>query len=233
MTSIPGRRKLLQKMNHLKELRDVNTDQQNRGLDAKVIIDRDTASRLGVSPQDIDNALYDAFGQRQVSTIYRQLNQYHVVMEVAPQYQTSPEALQAVYVRSAQRPMVPLSAIAHFGPANIALAVNHQGQFPAATISFNLAPNVSLGDATKAIDAAEERNSACPPRSMPAFRGLRRRFRSLSRTNLDLDPHRGAARFTSCSEFLYESLSTPSPFFRLCLRRESARCWRCCSRTTN
>ena len=162
--------RLLQKFRTMKELRDVNTDQQNRGLDAQVIIDRDTASRLGVSPQDIDNALYDAFGQRQVSTIYRQLNQYHVVMEVAPQYQTSPDALQAVYVRSASGPMIPLSAIAHFGPANVALAVNHQGQFPAATLSFNLAPGVSLGDATKAIDAAQNA-IGLPATIHPSFQG--------------------------------------------------------------
>ena len=162
--------KLLGKLRAAKELRDVNIDQQNRGLDAQVIIDRDAASRLGISPQDIDNALYDAFGQRQVSTIYRQLNQYHVVMEVAPQYQTSPEALEAVYVRSATSQAVPLSAIAHFGPANVALAVNHQGQFPAATISFNLAPNVSLGDATKAINAAET-EIGLPSTIHPSFQG--------------------------------------------------------------
>ena len=148
---------LLQKLRALRQLRDVNTDQQNHGLDAEVTIDRDTASRLGVSPQDIDNALYDAFGQRQVSTIYEQLNQYHVVMEVDPQYQNSPTALQSVYVRSGggSGPVIPLSAIAHFGPANTSLAVNHQGQWPSVTISFNLAPNVALGDATQAINAAE------------------------------------------------------------------------------
>jgi multidrug efflux pump len=147
--------KLLQKLKTLKELRDPNTDQQDRGLDAEVTIDRDTASRLGITPQDIDSSLYDAFGQRQVSTIYRQLNQYHVVMEVDPQYQTSPAALESVYVHSSNGQMVPLSAIAHFGPANTSLAVSHQGQFPSTTISFNLAPNVSLGQATAAIDAAQ------------------------------------------------------------------------------
>jgi multidrug efflux pump subunit AcrB len=130
---------------------------------------------LGVSPQDIDNALYDAFGQRQVSTIYRQLNQYHVVMEVAAQYQTSPDALQAVYVRSANGQMIQLSAIAHFGPANVALAVNHQGQFPSATISFNLAPNVSLGDATKAINAAES-EIGLPATIHPSFQGTAAAF---------------------------------------------------------
>ena len=147
--------RLMQELRGLKELRDVNSDQQDRGLDAEVIIDRDTASRLGISPQDIDNALYDAFGQRQVSTIYRQLNQYHVVMEVDPQYQTTPAALESVYVHSSNGQLVPLSAIAHFGPANTSLQVNHQGQFPSITISFNLAPNVSLGQATEAIEAAE------------------------------------------------------------------------------
>jgi len=147
--------RLLHKLRGLKELRDVNTDQQDKGLDAEVTIDRDTASRLGVSPVDIDSALYDAFGQRQVSTIYRQLNQYHVVMEVDPRYQQTPAALQSVYVRSANGPMIPLSAIAHFGPASTSLAVNHQGQFPATTLSFNLAPNVSLDQATLAIDNAK------------------------------------------------------------------------------
>ncbi len=147
--------RLTQKLRTLKELRDVNTDQQDRGLETKVVIDRDTASRLGVSPQAIDNGLYDAFGQRQVSTIYQQLNQYHVVMEVDPQYQQSPAALESVYVGSSNGTMIPLSAIAHFGPANTALAVSHQGQFPATTISFNLAPNISLGQATQVIEAAK------------------------------------------------------------------------------
>ena len=147
--------RLTQKLRTLKELRDVNTDQQDRGLEANVVIDRDTASRLGVSPQAIDNALYDAFGQRQVSTIYQQLNQYHVVMEVDPQYQQSPAALESVYVGSSNGTMIPLSAIAHFAPANTALAVSHQGQFPATTISFNLAPNISLSQATQAIEAAK------------------------------------------------------------------------------
>ena len=147
--------RLLQKLRSMRELRDVNTDQQNRGLESQVMIDRDTASRLGVSPRDIDNGLYDAFGQRQVSTIYRQLNQYHVVMEVDPKYQSGPESLQSVYVHSSNGQMIPLAAIARFGPSNTQLAVAHQGQFPAVTLSFNLAPGVSLGQATQAIDAAE------------------------------------------------------------------------------
>jgi len=146
---------LLQKMRRLPQLQQVNTDQQDKGLALNVIIDRDTASRLGVAAQDIDNILYDAFGQRFVSTIYEQLNQYHVVMEVAPEFQQSPETLEKTYVRSSNGSMVPLSAFAHFGPANTSLAVNHQGQWPASTISFNLAPGVSLGQATNVIEKAE------------------------------------------------------------------------------
>jgi len=148
--------RLVQKLSSMHELAQVNTDQQDKGLQASVVIDRDTASRLGVAAQDIDNALYDAFGQRQVSTIYRQLNQYHVVMEVDPRYQQSPDALQTVWVRSALGQVVPLSAFAHFGPSNTALAVSHQGQWPSVTVSFNLAPNVSLGQATEAIERAEQ-----------------------------------------------------------------------------
>src|SRR6202044_1561340 len=146
---------LLRKMRGLQELRDVNTDQQDRGLQAQLVIDRDTASRLGVAAQDIDNALYDAFGQRQVSTMYRPLNQYHVVMEVAPEFQQTTEALQNIYLRSTSGTPIPLAAFTHFLPSNIPLAVNHQSQFPSVTISFNLAPGVSLGQATQAIQAAQ------------------------------------------------------------------------------
>ncbi len=167
--------RLLYKMRTLPQLRDVNTDQQDKGLQATVVIDRDTASRLGLAPQDIDNALYDAFGQRQVSTIYEELNQYHVVMEVAPQFQRSPDALESVYIKSATGQMVPLSAIAHFGPDNTALAVNHQGQYPSVTISFNLAPNVSLGEATQVIELAE-RNIGFPATIHPSFQGTAAAF---------------------------------------------------------
>jgi multidrug efflux pump len=146
---------LLQKFRTLPELRDVNTDQQDKGLEATVIIDRDTAARLGVDPATIDNALYDAFGQRQVSIMYRQLNQYHVVMEVDPQFSKSIDSLQNIYVRAANGTSVPLSSFAHFGPSNTPLAVNHQGQYPAVTLSFNLAPGVSLGGATDAINQAQ------------------------------------------------------------------------------
>ncbi len=147
--------KLLQTLRKIPQLKDVNSDQQVSGLEANVIVDRDTASRLGITPSQIDNILYDAFGQRQISTIYRTLNQYHVVLEVDPRYQMTPDALKSVYVITSQGAQVPLSAFAHFGQATTSLSVNHQGQFPAVTISFNLAPGGDLGTATRAISDAE------------------------------------------------------------------------------
>jgi multidrug efflux pump len=168
--------RLLQKMRALPELRDVNTDQQDKGLEASVVIDRDTASRLGVSASAIDSALYDAFGQRQVSIMYRQLNQYHVVMEVAPEFANSTDALQSIYVRAQNGTAVPLSSFAHFGPSNTALAVNHQGQYPSVTISFNLAPGVSLGAATTAIEDAE-RSIGFPATMHAGFQGTAAAFK--------------------------------------------------------
>ncbi|MCU1309712.1 MAG: cobalt-zinc-cadmium resistance protein CzcA [Candidatus Angelobacter sp.] len=146
---------LLARLQKVPELRDVNSDQQNRGLESYLVVDRDTASRLGVTPQAIDAVLYDSFGQRQVSTMYRQVNQYHVVMEVQPQFANSPDALKIIYVKSNTGDPVPLSTFTHYELRNSALTVNHQGQFPATTITFNLAPGVSLGEAVTAIDKAE------------------------------------------------------------------------------
>jgi multidrug efflux pump len=166
---------LLAKMRVLQELRDVNTDQQDRGLQAQLVIDRDTAGRLGVAAQDVDNALYDAFGQRQVSTIYRPLNQYHVVMEVAPEFQQTTEALQNIYLRSTLGTPIPLAAFTHFTPSNIPLAVNHQSQFPSVTISFNLAPGVSLGQATQAIQAAQS-SIGFPATIQASFQGTAAAF---------------------------------------------------------
>ena len=166
---------LLQKMRALPQLRQVNTDQQDKGLEASLVIDRDTASRLGVSAQAIDSALYDGFGQRQVSTIYRSLNQYHVVMEVAPEFQQSPDTLKEVYVRSSNGNLVPLSAFSHFGPSNTSLAVSHQGQWPSVTISFNLAPGVSLGEATQVIEKAEQ-SIRFPPTIKASFQGTAAAF---------------------------------------------------------
>ena len=164
-------------LSHLPELRDVNTDQQSHGLEAKIVIDRDTAARLGVKAQAIDNALYDAFGQRQVSTMYRPLNQYHVVMEVAPKFYQDPDALSEIYVTSATGKDIPLSSFTHFESSNTALAVNHQGQFPAVTLSFNLAPGVSLGQATEAVENAE-RSINLPASIHPSFQGAAAVFQS-------------------------------------------------------
>jgi len=169
--------RLVAKLGTLPELRDVASDQQNGGLEASLVIDRDTASRLGITPQLIDDTLYDAFGQRQVSTIFTQLNQYHVVLEVAPRYQQNPDALKDIYVRPPTGPPAPLSAFTHFEPATTALAANHQGQFPAVTLSFNLAPGVSLGDAVQAIQGAE-RDMGLPASIHAEFQGTAQAFQN-------------------------------------------------------
>jgi multidrug efflux pump len=148
---------LLAEMRKQSMLTDVNTDQQNSGLQAELVYDRETASRLGITPQTIDNTLYEAFGQSEVSTMYTALNQYHVVMEVAPQFWQSPEALKNVYVKASAGKEVPLNAITHFETTTAPLSVNHQGQFPSVTVSFNLAPGVALSDAAKAILDTEQR----------------------------------------------------------------------------
>jgi len=178
---------LMAKMRTMPELRDVSTDQQNQGLAANLVINRDTASRLGITPLAIDQVLYDAFGQREVSTMYTGLNQYFVVMEVDPKYQLSPDALNGIYIKATNvagvsavpaatgaataapttitaataasaatgGTMVPLSTIAHYEQQRTSLQVNHQGQYPAVTLSFNLAPNVALGDAVTALEKAQ------------------------------------------------------------------------------
>jgi multidrug efflux pump len=151
--------KLMAAMQQMPELRDIATDQQNKGLEANLTIDRDTASRLGVSPLAIDNTLSDAFGQRQVSTTYQQLNQYHIVMEVAQSYQDEPTDLSKIYVKSTTGAEVPLSAFTHLSTDRVPLSVNHQSLSPASTLSFNLAPGVSLSQATVAIENARERIS--------------------------------------------------------------------------
>ncbi len=147
---------LLQRLQILPMLRDVASDQQNNGLQANLVIDRDTASRLGILPQAIDDTLYDAFGQRQVSTMFTQLNQYHVVLEVDSQFRLTPDALKDIYVKSNAGMQVPLSAFTRLEMRNAPLAINHLGQFPVVNLSFNLAPGVSLGEATKAIEQAQQ-----------------------------------------------------------------------------
>ena len=146
--------RIMQKLRTLKQIVDLNTDQQNNGQEAQLAIDRDTASRLGLTAQNIDDALYDAFGQRQVSTMYTALNQYHVVMEVAPAYWQNPQILRTLYARTPSGQNVPFAAFTRFTPAATPLVVNHQGQFPSVTLSFNLPVGVALGEAVNAIHQA-------------------------------------------------------------------------------
>ncbi len=198
--------KLMGKLKNVPELRDLATDQQNQAAQANLVIDRDTASRLGVSASAIDNTLYDAFGQRLVSIMFTQLNQYHVVLQVDPSFAADPDALKDIYVPSgsAQTPasagntaivgqpqnltssanalaataaQVPLSAIAHWETTAGPLTVNHQGQFPAVTISFNLGGDASLGDAVKAIQQAAN-DVGLPPSIQLAFQGTARAFQA-------------------------------------------------------
>ena len=217
--------KFVQKLQALPELRDVATDQQTSGLSASLVIDRVTASRMGITPEMIDETLYDAFGQREISTLYTQLNQYHVILETLPAFQHNPEKLQDIYVRSATAPAsssgssstsattassgssgatagttgpsssstsasstiplvsgangaaVPLSAFTHMESTTAPLAINHQGQFPVVTISFNLAPNASLGAATTAIDKAKN-DLGMPLSVQGAFQGTAASFQA-------------------------------------------------------
>jgi multidrug efflux pump len=223
--------KFVQKLQNLPELRDVATDQQTSGLAASLVIDRVTASRMGITPQMIDETLYDAFGQREISTLYTQLNQYHVILETLPEFQHNPDKLEDIYVRSATAPAasassggssnsstssattassassgatagttgpsasstsasstvptvsgangaaVPLSAFTHLDTTTAPLAINHQGQFPVVTISFNLAPNASLGAATTAIDKAKN-DLGMPLSVQGAFQGTAASFQA-------------------------------------------------------
>jgi len=149
--------RLVRAMREMRELSDISSDQQNRGLEIPVTIDRQTAARLGVSTRAIDETLYSAFGQRQVSTMYTSLNQYHVVMELEPQYWERPDALSNIYVRSTTGQSVPLTSLTKFRMGTGPIQVNHQGLFPSVTVFFNLAPGVALGDAVRAIDVAEQK----------------------------------------------------------------------------
>jgi multidrug efflux pump subunit AcrB len=192
---------LLARARSMPELRDINSDQQNQGLAANLVIDRDAASRLGITASAIDQVLYDAFGQREVSTMYTALNQYYVVMEVDPQYQLSPDALNGIFIKannvagaatasagttlastaapavSTGGAMVPLSTIAHFEQQRTALQVNHQGQYPAVTLSFNLAPNVALGDAVTALEKVQ-REMNMPTSIHYSFQGTAQDFQA-------------------------------------------------------
>jgi hydrophobe/amphiphile efflux-1 (HAE1) family protein len=168
---------MLDKLQHMSQLQDVATDQQNAGLSTVVTIDRETASRLGILPQQIDDTLYDAFGQRQVATIFTQLNQYHVIEEVDPAYQLNPDSLSKIYVKSSTGAQVPLSAFTKISQGTTTLSVNHQGQFPAITLSFNLSPGVALGDAISQIQHAQA-EVHLPPTVTATFQGTAQAFQA-------------------------------------------------------
>jgi multidrug efflux pump len=216
------------------ELADVSSDQQDQGLAENLVIDRDTASRLGITAAAIDSVLYDAFGQREVSTMYTSLNQYFVVMEVDPKYQLSPDSLNGIFLKAnnivgattsmpatvsaaavaptAPTPstggaMVPLSAIAHFEQRRTSLQVNHQGQYPSVTLTFNLAPNVALGDAVTALEKAQ-REMNMPPAVHPTFQGTTQAFQD----SLKNEPYLILAALVAVYivlGILYESLIHP------------------------
>src|SRR4051812_15755397 len=169
--------KLMERLHQLPDLRDVATDQLTRGSQTSLVIDRVTASRLGITPQQIDDVLYDAFGQRQITTLFTQLNQYHVILEAMPQFQQNPSKLEDIYVRSASGEPVPLSTFTHFESGTAPLAINRQGQFPAVTISFNLAPGTSLGEATVAIERTEK-DIGMPLSVQASFQGTAQAFQA-------------------------------------------------------
>ena len=197
----------LDKLSKSPPLQDVTSDQQTRGLQASVVIDRDAAARLGVSPRDIDNTLYDAFGQRQVSTLYKRYNQHHVILELDPKFLLDPSSLQKIYVKSSTGQQIPLASVAKFKPVNSSLSVNHQGQFPAVTISFNLAPKVSLGQATDIIERAAE-ELKMPARVQGSFQGTAQVFKS-SLVNLPLLIAAALVAVYVVLGMLYESLIHP------------------------
>jgi len=169
--------RLVSALRELPELQDVSSDLQDQGLQVYLSIDRATASRLGITPQLIDDTLYDAFGQRQVSTIFTQLNQYRVVLEVKPDFQQHPRKLQDIYLRSSSGGKVPLGAITRVEETTGPLAISHQGQFPAATLSFNLAPGVSLGEAVQALEATTKKLEL-PPSVRGSWQGTALAFQA-------------------------------------------------------
>ncbi|MBV8730922.1 MAG: efflux RND transporter permease subunit, partial [Acidobacteriia bacterium] len=167
--------KFVAKLKSLPELADVASDLQTRGLETALTIDRRTAMRVGISAQNVDDALYDAFGQRQVSTLFTQLNQYHVILEVMPVFQTNPRHMDAIYIKSASGGSTPLSAITQVSTSSMPILISHLGQFPATTVSFNLAPNAALGEAVSAIQRVEK--EIPPPAAMQAsFQGTAQAF---------------------------------------------------------
>jgi multidrug efflux pump len=173
--------KLLERMKKIPIVLDANSDQQVHGLTTDVVIDRSTASRLGIRPIDVDTVLYSAFGQRQVSTMYTGINQYHVVMEVLPEFQQNPQSLQMIYVKTATGTPVPISTFTHFRTTLSSLAVNHQSQFPSITLSFALAPGSALSEAVAAVQQAQN-DIAMPANVHGAFAGTAQVFQTSLKT---------------------------------------------------
>jgi multidrug efflux pump len=168
---------VFRKLKTLTEIADVNTDQQDKGLESTLVVDRRTASRFGITQQNIDDTLYDAFGQRQVSTMYTQLNQYHVVMEVDQQFWQNPEGLRYIYVETPTNQQVPLSAVTHYVDETTPLSINHQGQFPSVTLSFNIPVGLALGDAVPAVEQAT-REIGLPSNVKGSFQGTAQAYQS-------------------------------------------------------
>jgi multidrug efflux pump subunit AcrB len=169
--------KVLGTLRKLPQLRDVTSDQQTGGLRMNVRVDRDAASRLGVTLAEVDAALYDAFGQRLVSTMYKRYNQYRVVLELEGEYLEDPASLEKIYVRAQGGGLVPLGSVARFVPGSSQLSVNHQGQFPSLTLSFNLAPGVSLGEATRLVAEGVE-GMQLPESIQGSFQGTAQVFQA-------------------------------------------------------
>jgi len=168
---------VFRKLKTLTEIADVNTDQQDKGLESTLVVDRRTAARFGITQQNIDDTLYDAFGQRQVSTMYTQLNQYHVVMEVDQQFWQNPDGLRYIYVEGPKGQQVPLSAVTHYVSETTPLSINHQGQFPAVTLSFNIPVGLALGDAVPAVERAT-REIGLPSNVKGSFQGTAQAYQS-------------------------------------------------------
>ena len=199
--------RMLEQLKTVPIITDVDSDQQNRGLQVFVQYDRSSAARFGISPQLIDNTLYDAFGQRPVSTMYARLNQYHVVMEAAPRYWQDADILRRIYVRSPNGQQVPLGAFARFAPEVAALSITHEGLFPALTFSFNLQPGIALGEAVAAINAAAN-TAGVPPGVQTFFAGTAQAYQE----SLNSEPYLIAAALASVYlglVILYESYIHP------------------------
>ena len=199
--------RLVETLRQYPELRDVSSDQQNKGLRASVSMDRSTASRLGITPQLIDDTLYDAFGQRQVSTMFTQLNQYRVVLAVKPDFQQSPDTLQTIYLRGAAGGQVPMTGVVKVSETTGPLLISRQGQFPAVTVSFNLAPGVSLGEAVKAVESGTQR-TGLPASIQGSFQGTAQAFQA-SLTNQPLLILAALATVYIVLGVLYESYIHP------------------------